>query len=57
MRNNLDNKLVNIWKEELQQFKMIDYGNSIIELDAIAFTKLIMNKWYDINIIFLDISF
>ena len=57
MRNNLDNKLVNIWKEELQQSKMIDYGNSTMELDAFAFTKYIMNKWYNINIKFPDIVY
>lgn len=57
VRNNLDNKLVNIWKEELQEFKIIDYGNSTMELDAFAFTKYIMNKWYNINIIFPDIVY
>ena len=36
---------------------MPNYGNSTMELDAFAFTKYIMNKWYNINIIFSDIVY
>lgn len=57
VRNNVDNDLVNTWKEEFANAHLIEYGAMTTELDAFAFTKYIMKEWYNINIVFPDIVY
>ena len=57
VRNNVDNNLVKIWKEEFATAHLIEYGAMTTELDAFAFTKYIMKEWYNINIVFPDIVY
>ena len=57
VRNNVDNDLVQIWKEEFANAHLIEYGVMTTELDAFAFTKYIMKEWYNINIVFPDIVY
>ena len=46
VRNNVDNDLVKIWKEEFANAHLIEYVAMTTELDAFAFTKYIMKNWY-----------
>lgn len=57
VRNNVENELVNIWKRELTTLKQLDYNSSMLELDSFAFTKYIMEKWYNISSIYINIEY
>lgn len=57
LRDNFDNYLVNIWKEEFSNAHKLEYSSMALELDAFAFTKYIMKNWYNIIVIFPDLEY
>lgn len=57
VRNNVEDYLVDIWKEEFSKAHILEYGSMALELDAFAFTKYIMKNWYNIIVIFPDIEY
>ena len=52
-----ETELVNIWKRELTTLKQLDYNSSMLELDSFAFTKYIMEKWYNISSIYINTEY
>ena len=57
VRNNVENELVDLWSYELKVAHNDINSLVYVELDAYAFTKYIMDKWYKTEVIHPDVLY